>query len=62
MRTAHDSHFCADEAEKQSGPVYKITISRPDIDLREHGAKIINARMGLNTWAAFAGTEPDFVL
>ena len=41
-----------------SGPVYKITIGRPDIDLREHGAAI-NARMGLNTWAAFAGTDAD---
>jgi hypothetical protein len=41
-----------------TGPVYKITIGRPDIDLREHGAPI-NARMGLNTWAAFAGTDAD---
>ena len=43
---------------EQNGPVYKITIGRPDIDLREHGA-VINARMGLNTWAAFAGTDAD---
>jgi hypothetical protein len=43
---------------EQSGPVYKITIGRPDIDLREHGAAI-NARMGLNTWAAFAGSDAD---
>jgi hypothetical protein len=43
---------------EQSGPVYKITIGRPDIQLREHGA-LINARMGLNTWAAFAGTDTD---
>ena len=43
---------------EQAGPVYKITIGRPDIALREHGAKI-NARMGLNTWAAFAGTDAD---
>jgi len=41
-----------------NGPVYKITIGRPDIDLREHGA-VINARMGLNTWAAFVGTDDD---
>ena len=41
---------------EQNGPVYKITIGRPDIDLREHGARI-TARMGLNTWAAFAGTD-----
>lgn len=43
---------------EQNGPVYKITIGRPDIDLRAHGARI-NARMGLNTWAAFAGTDAD---
>ena len=45
-------------AGEQNGPVYKITIGRPDIDLREHGAKI-NARMGLNTWAAFSGSDAD---
>jgi len=43
---------------EQNGAVYKITIGRPDIDLREHGARI-NARMGLNTWAAFAGSDAD---
>ena len=43
---------------EQSGPVYKITIGRQDIDLREHGAAI-TARMGLNTWAAFTGTDAD---
>lgn len=42
----------------EAGPVYKITIGRPDIDVREHGARI-NARMGLNTWAAFVGTDDD---
>lgn len=30
---------------EQSGPVYKITIGRPDINLREHGAAI-NSRDG----------------
>jgi hypothetical protein len=45
-------------AGEQNGPVYKITIGRPDIDLNEHGAAI-NARMGLNTWAAFTGTDAD---
>jgi hypothetical protein len=43
---------------EQTGAVYKITIGRHDINLREHGAPI-NARMGLNTWAAFAGTDAD---
>jgi len=48
-------------AGEQTGPVYKITIGRPDIAVREHGATI-NARMGLNTWAAFAGTDADAVV
>lgn len=43
---------------EQSGPVYKITIARSDFQVSEHGAEI-NARMGLNTWAAFAGTDGD---
>lgn len=42
----------------QNGAVYKITVGRPDIALKEHGATI-NARMGLNTWAAFTGTDAD---
>ncbi len=45
-------------AGDQNGPVFKITIGRPDIDLREHGARI-TSRMGLNTWAAFTGTDAD---
>lgn len=45
-------------AGEQGGPVYKITIGRDDLDLKEMGAKI-NARMGLNTWAAFVGTNDD---
>jgi hypothetical protein len=40
---------------ERTGAVYKITIGRPDIQLRDHGA-LVNARMGLNTWAAFTGT------
>jgi protein-tyrosine-phosphatase len=43
---------------EQSGPVYKITIGRSDLSVKEHGATI-NARMGLNTWAAFAGRNSD---
>jgi hypothetical protein len=41
---------------EQTGPVYKITIGRDDLKLTEMGASI-NARMGLNTWAAFVGTN-----
>ncbi len=40
------------------GPVYKFTLGRDDLNLKEHGAPI-NARMGLNSWAAFAGNESD---
>jgi Domain of Unknown Function (DUF1259) len=43
---------------EQSGAVYKITVGRDDLGMKEHGA-IINARMGLNTWAAFVGTQED---
>ena len=43
-------------AGEQNGPVYKITVGRDDLDIKEMGAAI-NARMGLNTWAAFTGTN-----
>jgi Domain of Unknown Function (DUF1259) len=45
-------------AGEQTGAVYKITIGRPDLKLSEMGAPI-NARMGLNTWAAFVGTNDN---
>jgi uncharacterized protein DUF1259 len=57
MDTAALAKIIGHEGE-QTGPVYKITIGRPDINLVDHGAKI-NARMGLNTWAAFAGSDAD---
>jgi hypothetical protein len=41
---------------EQTGAVYKITIGRADLTLSEMGAPI-NARMGLNTWAAFVGAN-----
>jgi hypothetical protein len=43
---------------EQSGTVYKITVGREDVKLTEMGAPI-NARMGLNTWAAFVGTNEN---
>jgi hypothetical protein len=46
---------------EQSGAVYKITIGRDDLAMKEHGA-VINSRMGLNTWAAFLGTQEDAVV
>jgi hypothetical protein len=46
---------------ESSGAVFKITIGRPDIKMVEMGAPI-NARMGLNTWAAFYGSDADAVV
>ena len=46
---------------EQTGAVYKITVGRDDLAMKEHGA-VINARMGLNTWAAFFGTQEDAVI
>jgi len=46
---------------EQNGAVYKITVGRDDLGMKEHGA-VINARMGLNTWAAFTGTQEDAVI
>jgi hypothetical protein len=46
---------------EQSGAVYKITVGRDDLVMKDHGA-VINARMGLNTWAAFFGTQEDAVV
>ena len=43
---------------EQNGAVYKITVGRDDIKLKEMGA-VINARMGLNTWAAFFGSDAN---
>jgi Domain of Unknown Function (DUF1259) len=41
---------------EQNGAVYKFTLPRNDLKVVEMGATI-NARMGLNTWAAFTGTD-----
>lgn len=38
------------------GAVYKVTIGRPDLSIKEMGATI-NARMGLNSWAAITGSK-----
>ena len=46
---------------EQNGQVYKITIGRDDLGLKEMGA-VINARMGLNTWAAFYGSDAEAVV
>jgi hypothetical protein len=48
-------------AGEQTGAVFKITVGRDDLTMKDHGAAI-NARMGLNTWAAFVGTQEDSVI
>jgi hypothetical protein len=48
-------------AGEQNGAVYKITMGRSDFTVKEMGATI-NARMGLNTWAAFYGNDSDAVV
>ena len=55
--TAKIAQMVGHEGE-QNGAVYKITVGRDDLGMKEHGA-VINARMGLNTWAAFVGTQED---
>jgi len=45
-------------AAEQNSPVYKITLGRDDLTVKEMGATV-NARMGLNTWAAFFGSNDD---
>src|SRR5258708_6981546 len=57
LDTAKLAKIVGHEGE-QSGAVYKITVGRDDLGMKEHGAAI-NARMGLNTWAAFVGTQED---
>jgi hypothetical protein len=57
MDTAKLATIVGAEGE-QNGDVYKITIGRDDLKLTEMGATI-NARMGLNTWAAFVGTDSN---
>ena len=55
--TAKIAKIVGHEGE-QNGAVYKITIGREDLKLKEMGAAI-NARMGLNTWAAFYGSDAN---
>jgi hypothetical protein len=57
LDTARIAKIVGHEGE-QTGVVYKITVGRSDLDVKEMGATI-NARMGLNTWAAFVGSNED---
>jgi hypothetical protein len=60
LNTAQLAKIIGHDGE-QNGQVYKITIGRSDMPLKEMGASI-NARMGLNTWAAFYGSDADAVV
>ncbi len=44
------------KSEAPGGGVVKFVVGRPDLHIHEMGA-LINSRMGLNTWAAFMGTD-----
>jgi len=57
MDVAKLARIAGHEGE-QTGQVYKITVGRDDLKLQEMGA-MINARMGLNTWAAFYGSDAN---
>ena len=57
LHTAKLAQITGHEGE-QSGQVDKITVGRDDLKLTEMGAKI-NSRMGLNTWAAFYGSDAN---
>lgn len=57
MDTAKIAQIVGHQGE-QLGPVYKITVGRDDLKLKAMGATI-NARMGLNTWAAFVGADEN---
>src|SRR6266853_4935887 len=57
LDTAKLARIAGHEGE-QNGAVYKITVGRDDLKLKEMGAPI-NSRMGLNTWAAFYGSDAN---
>src|SRR6266568_3499981 len=57
LDTAAIAKIVGHEGE-QNGAVYKITLGRDELTVKEMGATI-NSRMGLNTWAAFVGTNED---
>ena len=61
LDTAKLNRIIGHEGENLAGGTYKFTIGRDDVKLKEHGAAI-NARMGLNTWAAFFGSDQECVV
>jgi hypothetical protein len=61
MDTAALDKIVGASGEKLAGGTYKYTIGRDDLKMKEMGATI-NARMGLNTWAAFFGSDESAVV
>lgn len=61
LDTAALNRIVGHEGELLAGGTYKFTLGRDDLKIKEMGATI-NARMGLNTWAAFAGSDDDAVV
>ncbi len=60
LDTAKIAQIAGHEGE-QNGAVYKITVGRDELKLKDMGA-VLNARMGLNTWAAFFGSDQQAVV
>lgn len=61
LNTAGLDQIVGRAGEKLAGGVYKYTVGRDDLKMKEMGAPI-NARMGLNTWAALFGTDENAVV
>jgi len=55
LNTGRLSHIIGHRGDR-IGVTFKIVIGRDDIHIKEMGAEI-SSRMGLNTWAAFIGTD-----
>jgi uncharacterized protein DUF1259 len=55
LDTKRLDEILGNKAEMSKG-VYKYTIGRPDVILREHGVPVTTF-LGFNTWAAFQGTS-----
>jgi hypothetical protein len=61
LDTASLNKIVGYSGEQLAGGTFKFTIGRDDLKVKEMGATI-NARMGLNTWAAFYGSDSDAVV
>lgn len=57
LDTAMISEILGHEGSMNRG-VYKVTIGRPDVDLKAHGTNV-STFMGFNTWASWQGTPEN---